>query len=94
MKAQIPFFEEMQNDRISLKGKCNSLKNILLASCPWGPATVDGVGLLTEMYAIYIERYSSHEGRRSNGPTFLRPGNMDGSLGNIYGFYYTCRQSF
>ncbi len=30
------------------------LHNILLASCPWGPATAPGVGLLTEMYAIYI----------------------------------------
>ncbi len=27
----------------------------LLASCPWGPATAHGVGLLTEMYAIYMD---------------------------------------
>ena len=31
----------------------NSL-NEKLASCPWGPATAHGVGLLTEMYAIYM----------------------------------------
>ena len=31
-----------------------------LASCPSGPATVHGVGLLTEMYAIYIETSTSH----------------------------------
>ncbi len=24
-------------------------KNIRLASCPWGPATANGVGILTEM---------------------------------------------
>ena len=32
----------------------------ILASCPWGPATDHGVGLLTEMHAIYMERYASH----------------------------------
>ncbi len=31
-----------------------------LASCPWGPATAHGVGLLTEMYAIYIEAPGSN----------------------------------
>ncbi len=36
------------------------LENQILASCPWGPATAHGVGLLTEMYAIYMERYTSH----------------------------------
>ncbi len=29
------------------------VKDLLLASCPWGPATAHGVGLLTEMYAVY-----------------------------------------
>ncbi len=56
--------------------------NILLASCPWGPATAHGVGILTEMDVIYAK----YGGRRSNGSTFLRRGNMDNSLGNIYGF--------
>ena len=34
--------------------------NIRLASCPWGPATAHGVGILTELYVIYMERYTSH----------------------------------
>ncbi len=34
--------------------------NVKLASCPWGPATANGVGLLTEMYVIYIERSTTH----------------------------------
>ncbi len=32
----------------------------ILASCPWGPATAHGVGILTELYAIYVERSTSH----------------------------------
>ena len=28
-----------------------------LASCPSGPVTAHGVGILTEMHVIYIERY-------------------------------------
>ncbi len=32
---------------------------LTLASCTWGLATAHGVGLLTEMYAIYMERYAS-----------------------------------
>ncbi len=35
---------------------------VLLASCPWGPATAHGVGILTKLYVIYMERYSSHLG--------------------------------
>ncbi len=54
-----------------------SVHNFLLASCPLGPATAHGVGILTELYVIYMERYISHhlaqyEGPRSNGSTFLR----------------------
>ena len=30
--------------------------NYSLASCPWGPATAHGVGILTELYVIYMER--------------------------------------
>ena len=26
---------------------------LVLASCPWGPATAHGVGMLTELYVIY-----------------------------------------
>ena len=33
---------------------------IVLASCPWGPATDHRVGLLTEMYVIYMEPYTWH----------------------------------
>ena len=32
----------------------------LLASCPWGPATVHGVGILTALYVIYMGTYVSH----------------------------------
>ncbi len=32
----------------------------ILAICPWGPATAHGVGILTELYVIYIERNASH----------------------------------
>ena len=32
----------------------------ILASCPWGPVTANGVDLLTEMYVIYMERNTSH----------------------------------
>ncbi len=28
--------------------------NVILASCPLGPATAHGVGILTEMHVIYI----------------------------------------
>ncbi len=43
------------------------LNMFTLASCPWGPATAHGVGLLTEMYAIYMERYTSHRTARCFG---------------------------
>ncbi len=36
---------------------CGFPRNTRLASCPWGLATDHGVRLLTEMYAIYIDRY-------------------------------------
>ena len=31
----------------------------ILASCPWGPDTANGVDLLTGMYVIYMERNTS-----------------------------------
>ncbi len=36
-----------------LSGLCS---NLLLASCPWGPVTANGVDLLTEIYVTYMER--------------------------------------
>ena len=33
---------------------------VLLASCLFGPATANGVGILTELYVIYIETNTSH----------------------------------
>ncbi len=30
-----------------------SIAHKRLASCPWGPATANGVGILTELYVIY-----------------------------------------
>ena len=56
----------------------------LLASYPWGPATAHGVGTLTELYVIYMDRW----GPRSNGSTFLRlkDGKTESFLGNIYGY--------
>ncbi len=46
--------------------------NTLLASCPWGPVTANGVDILTEMYVIYMERNTTYlhtktEAPRSNG---------------------------
>ena len=38
----------------------NTSCNVLLASCQLGPATAHGVGILTVIHAIYIERYTSH----------------------------------
>ncbi len=38
--------------------------NVLLASCPWGPITANGVDLLTQMYVIYMKRKTLH---RANG---------------------------
>ncbi len=32
----------------------------LLASCPWGTVTANGVDLLTEIYVIYMEAHTSH----------------------------------
>ncbi len=48
------------------------ISNDLLASCPWGPATAHGVGILIKLHVIYMERCSSHraiknEAPRSNG---------------------------
>ncbi len=32
-------------------------RNFLLASCPWGPVTANGVDLLTKIYVIYMETH-------------------------------------
>ncbi len=32
----------------------------ILASCPWGPVTANGVDLLTKLYVIYMETHTSH----------------------------------
>ena len=37
-----------------------------LASCPWGPVTANWMGLLTEMYVIYMER-SKNQAHRPSG---------------------------
>ncbi len=42
--------------------------NNTLASCPWGPATAYGVGILTELYVIHMERSTSHRAIMSIGP--------------------------
>ena len=36
------------------------LRNRLLASCIWGLVTAHGVGILMEMYVIYMETSASH----------------------------------
>ncbi len=45
--------------------------NNILASCPWGPVTANGVDILTEMYVIYMKRktylHTKNEAPRSNG---------------------------
>ena len=46
--------------------------NFLLASCPWGSVTDNGVDVLTEMYVIYMERNTSHGAiARSTSPCIL-----------------------
>ncbi len=37
----------------------------ILASCPWGPVTANGVDLLTKIYVIYTETHTSHQVRWS-----------------------------
>ncbi len=39
---------------------CSYTHNIILVSCPSGPANARGVGVLTELYVIYMKRYASH----------------------------------
>ncbi len=43
---------------ITCNVSCSSI--YILASCPLGPATAHGVGILTEMDVICIRRYTSH----------------------------------
>ncbi len=62
------------------------VRNVKLASCPLGPAT--GVGMLTEMHVIYMERYTSHCAHRSigccmRGGDTRKKGWKEGKLGNI-----------
>ncbi len=56
----------------------NTIK--VLASCPWGLATAHGVGLLTEMYVIYMETCTSHRtislGFFHIWPLASHPGNL------------------
>ncbi len=35
-------------------------QNDLLASCPWGPVTANGVDLLTKIYVVCMEAHTSH----------------------------------
>ena len=44
------------------------VRNMVLASCPWGLATANGMGLLTEMYVTYLVTYTSHHGFVTFGP--------------------------
>ena len=53
-------------------------KNSILDSCPWAPATAHGLGTLTEMYVIYMQRFYVFKAVTS--------GNF---LGNIYGYILT-----
>ncbi len=48
----------------------------VLASCPWGPVTADGVDLLTEMYVIQAPRSIGFSRRACEG-------RKEGKLGNI-----------
>ena len=66
------------------------MDNIVLASCPWGPVTANGVDLLTEIYMIYMETHIPKF--RPLGPlaaagdrvTYGRKdGRKEGKLGNI-----------
>ncbi len=48
------------NQGTILKSSLEVISNISLASCPLGPVTAHGVGILTEMHVIYMGRYTSH----------------------------------
>ncbi len=41
---------------IASSGTIPCEEHIVLASCPWGPANAHRMGLLTELYVIYMER--------------------------------------
>ncbi len=58
-------------------------KILVLASCPCGPATANGVDLLTEIYVIYMETHTSHRAitRCCRRGEDLR---KEGKLGNIH----------
>ncbi len=43
----------------------------MLVSCPWGPATAHGVGILTELYAIFMDRYTLVPKFKDLDPTVL-----------------------
>ncbi len=43
--------------------------NAILASCPLGPVTANGVDLLTAIYVIYMETHTSHCTIRFVGPS-------------------------
>ncbi len=54
----------------------------VLASCPWGPVTANGVDLLTEIYVIYMETYTSHRAiaRCFDSGTFTNFGTLPAEL--------------
>ncbi len=73
--------------KITSKGGCKwkcrnpASDNRLLASCPWGPVTANGVDLLTEIYVIYMEAHTSH---RAIAGERVTDAVTPGKLGNIY----------
>ncbi len=56
--------------------------NLRLASCPWGPVTVNGADLLTEIYVIYMEAHTSHRAtaRCFGSRTFTNFGTLPATL--------------
>ena len=51
----------------------------VLTSCPWRPVTANGVDLLTEIYAIYMEAHTRYRVMLRPGP-FYTFGTLPASL--------------
>ena len=63
--------------------------NYVLASCPLGPVTANGVDVLTEMYVIYMEAIPKFKplgplaAAVGSGTHIRMDGRKEGKLGNI-----------
>ncbi len=51
-------YQSVKKDRVYYSALI--VYNTILASCPLGPVTANGVNLLTEIYVLYMETHTSH----------------------------------